>query len=486
MVGAGVDRFPGARPDAHYRERMRAQLLHLSGAQRGRTDTYAEPVVTIGKAPACVARIDGPQVALQHARIEWAEEQCAFHLRALDGRVFVNGNEVEEVILQDDDQIEFGVDGPVVRFHVYVPVGAVCKPVRRMLADARAVGRMSGGGAATRSFTRDLFTQATLRLKVGFPAVVVGVVGAAFLAGVLGGWIGSRPSEAELRRTADLVTHAELDELRSEQQKQQQNLAALASANAVVRRIQQQWSRGVCLMHGVFRIRLADSSWLLLPDGEPLEIEYTGSGFLVSAQGHVVTNRHVVAPWLEMESLQPLLKNGSTPEFVRLTATFPGRSPIDVPVAGIRRRTDDLDVAVVVLDPALVRDVPVLPMRTVVRDTDDQRAIVVGYPTGLAALLARAENALVESLRTQQATMTQAIDQLAATGQISPLITQGVVSNIQERMIVYDAPTTHGGSGGPVFDGRGEVIAVNYAILPDYVGANFGVPIHFAQELLPK
>lgn len=462
---------------------MRAQLLHLSGADRGRTVTYEEPVVTIGKAPGCVARIDGPQVALQHARIEWVEGQCAFHLRSVDGRLFVNGDEIEEVILQDDDQIEFGVDGPVVRFHVYVPIGAVCKPVRKMLADARAVGRLSGGGAATRTLTRDLFTQATLRLKIGFPIVVVA---GAFVAGVFGGWLGSQPTEAERRATADLVTHAELDELRGAQQKQQMDLAALASANAVVRRIQQQWSRGVCLMHGVFRIRLADQTWLVMPDGEALEVEYTGSGFLVSAQGHVVTNRHVVAPWLEMESLQPLLQNGSTPEFVRLTATFPGRAPIDVPVAGIRRRTDDLDVAVVVLDPTQVRDVPVLPMRTVARDTDDQRAIVVGYPTGLAALLARAENAFVEALRTQQATMTQAIDQLAATGQISPLITQGVVSNIQERMLVYDAPTTHGGSGGPVFDGLGEVIAVNYAILPDYVGANFGVPIRFAQDLLPK
>lgn len=82
--------------------------------------------------------------------------------------------------------------------------------------------------------------------------------------------------------------------------------------------------------------------------------------------------------------------------------------------------------------------------------------------------------------------MTQAIEQLATSNRISPLLTQGIVSNFDEFKIVYDAATTHGGSGGPVFNSSGEVIAVNFAILPDYQGANFGVPIRFARELLPQ
>lgn len=119
---------------------MRAQSLHLSGPDLGRTVTYDDPVVTIGSAPDCKVLLPVAAVVPQHARIEWVESQCAFHLCLQDGRVFVNGAEVEEVILQDDDQIEFGVDGPLARFHVYVLAGAACKPVRKMLADARAVG----------------------------------------------------------------------------------------------------------------------------------------------------------------------------------------------------------------------------------------------------------------------------------------------------------------------------------------------------------
>lgn len=461
---------------------MRAQLLYLSGPDRGRTVTYEPRIVTLGSAPESTAVLTSDSVAPRHARIEFVPDQCAFHLRALDGRVFVNGNEVEEIVLQDDDQIEFGVDGPLVRFHVYVPIGAVCKPVRKMLADARAVRRACGSVTATRSLTRDLLTKATMQLKIGVP--LLAILGA-FVSGWVGGWLGSQPSDAERRRTADAVTHAELEELRQRQARQQEALAGMARANAVVRRIQQEWSRGVCLMHGVFRLRMMDNSWFKAPDSDPLEIEYTGSGFLVGSAGYVVTNRHVVAPWLEMEQLEPLLKAGMTPEFVHLTATFPGHAPIPVPVDGIRRRQDDLDVAVVVLDPAQLAGVPVLPLSTAPTEPEDQRAYVVGYPTGLAVLLARADEVLVEKLRHEQATMTQAIEQLAATNQITPLITQGIVSNVDEHKVVYDALTTHGGSGGPVFGGNGEVIAVNFAIMPDYTGANFGVPIRFARELLP-
>ena len=50
--------------------------------------------------------------------------------------------------------------------------------------------------------------------------------------------------------------------------------------------------------------------------------------------------------------------------------------------------------------------------------------------------------------------------------------------------VVYDADTTSGGSGGPVVNLDGEVIAVNMAILPEFGGSNLGVPIDKARELL--
>jgi len=47
-----------------------------------------------------------------------------------------------------------------------------------------------------------------------------------------------------------------------------------------------------------------------------------------------------------------------------------------------------------------------------------------------------------------------------------------------------DAETTHGGSGGPVLDINGEAVAINTAIIPEYGGSNFGLPVIYARSLL--
>ncbi len=475
---------------------MRPQLLHLSGPLRGRTVTYEARVVRIGSAPDCDAVIDAPGIARKHVQIEWVEAECQFHLKRRDGQTFVNGQEVDEVILQDGDQLELGSGGPVVRFNIYVPIGAACKPVRRMLADAREVARVSGGAAATQTLTRDLFTQATPQLKWGVPLTLVA---GAFVAAWLGAFVGRpeidqvvtraeldalREAQAKLQ-PADVVKREDFEALRAEQKKQQDDVARLARASAVLRRIQKELSQGVCLLHGVFRLKMPDGSWFA-PDGDTFEVEYTGSGFLVSDAGHVMTNRHVVAPWLEMAPVVRLIAAGAKPEFARLTATFPGKAPIAVPPESIVRRKDDLDVAVVQIAAAEVVGVPRLPLRDLPEEEEDRRAIVVGYPTGLSAMLARADGALVESLQQRSASMAETIEELASAGQITPTITQGVIGNVRDTVISYDAPTTHGGSGGPVFDGTGMVIAVNFAILRDFTGSNFGVPVRYGRELLPK
>ncbi|MCK5941105.1 MAG: trypsin-like peptidase domain-containing protein [Planctomycetes bacterium] len=456
---------------------MRAQLLHLSGPLRGRTITYKQQAVRIGRAPDNEVVLTNALVAEHHAKIEWVQELCKFHLRRIDGQVFVNGNEVEEIILKDGDLLEFSPGGPMARFRIYVPVGAVCKPVRRMLDDAREVARHSGGVTATRMLTADLLTQATPQLKIGFPLLV----GAVAL--VLWLWFGNQLSKAEERLTADRVTREEVEQIRAEYQAQ---IDRLNKANEVVRNIQKQYSQGVCLIHGIYRLRMPDGAWFEPRAGDPWQSEYTGSGFLVSEQGYIVTNRHVALPWTEEPSIRPLLDIGATPVFSELTVTFPRHMPVAVAQNTILRRSDDLDVAVIRIKPEEAKGIPVLPLRSDGTEGEDERAIVVGYPTGLAALLARANSATLDALRSTAATMTEAIAQLAAAGEIAPVITEGIVSNVEDHLIAYDAATTSGGSGGPVFSGNGDVIAVNFAIQRNFDGNNLGVPIRYARELLPE
>jgi len=75
-------------------------------------------------------------------------------------------------------------------------------------------------------------------------------------------------------------------------------------------------------------------------------------------------------------------------------------------------------------------------------------------------------------------------DRLAVANAIQPLASSGIVGQITGRAVVYDAETTSGGSGGPVLNGAGRVVAVNAAILPEFGGSNMGVPVVFARALL--
>ena len=77
-------------------------------------------------------------------------------------------------------------------------------------------------------------------------------------------------------------------------------------------------------------------------------------------------------------------------------------------------------------------------------------------------------------------------ERLSESEFIRPLSSRGIVGQITAATVVYDADTTHGGSGGPVLDINGEVVAVNTAIIPEYGGSNFGVPVEHVRRLLAE
>jgi serine protease Do len=111
----------------------------------------------------------------------------------------------------------------------------------------------------------------------------------------------------------------------------------------------------------------------------------------------------------------------------------------------------------------------------------------MGYPTGLNSMLARSGKVFVEELQREKETDFWLIARrLADKGYIKPLSSLGIVAQATSEFLVYDAATTRGGSGGPVLNARGEVVAVNAAILPDYAGSNFGVPWQQLRELIEQ
>ena len=79
---------------------------------------------------------------------------------------------------------------------------------------------------------------------------------------------------------------------------------------------------------------------------------------------------------------------------------------------------------------------------------------------------------------------TTLISALSTRSAITPVATHGTLNDATVHKLIYDAVPTSGGSGGPVFGPDGEVIGVKFAVLRDFQGSNFGVPIRFVRPLI--
>lgn len=243
-----------------------------------------------------------------------------------------------------------------------------------------------------------------------------------------------------------------------------------------------------------------DDRPLRLPDGRttvttggkgPLvQIFYTGTAFVVSDDGLLVTNRHVAFPWEFEKNAQFTLNAGFAAERRGFVGFLPG---VDDPVgleAVVASDTADLALLRILQpDPATssrpaVPIPPPLVIADVVPHLGDE-VVLMGYPAGVEALLARVDPKFAEGLLARgPVTFWEVGQALAVGGYIEPLHTQGIVGQVTDAMIVYDAGTSSGGSGGPVVALDGTVVAVNTAVLGQFSGSNLGVPARQVRALL--
>ncbi|MGF1514937.1 MAG: HhoA/HhoB/HtrA family serine endopeptidase [Elainellaceae cyanobacterium] len=162
----------------------------------------------------------------------------------------------------------------------------------------------------------------------------------------------------------------------------------------------------------------------------------TGSGFILSADGQVITNAHVVD---DADSVEVTLKDGRTFE-----GQVMGTDPV-TDVAVIKIEADSLPVVTLGSSESLV---------------PGQWAIAIGNPLGL--------------------------DNTVTAGIISALersSSQVGIPNKRVRFIQTDAAINPGNSGGPLLNDRGEVIGINTAIRADAQGLGFAIPIETASRI---
>ncbi len=182
-----------------------------------------------------------------------------------------------------------------------------------------------------------------------------------------------------------------------------------------------------------------------------------GSGFVIDADGRIITNNHVVQ------------------EADQLAVTFQDKTTVPAQLVG---RDDLNDLAVIQVDlnatDADGRSIRDRIKQVTLGDSDQvtigETAVAIGSPLGL------------------QQTVTEGIvSALRNPGEESPVPRNQV--ELIGGAIQTDAAINPGNSGGPLFNASGQVIGVNSAILSQSggnEGVGFAIPINVVKRVAPE
>ncbi len=502
----------------------RPVLFHLIGVHRGSRQLLTDDSLLIGTSPEAAIHFPAdrePAVAAHHATL--TRQGTSYLLKAEPGQhVEVNNEPVEARLLGAGDIIRIGEAGPVLRYRLYEEGRKLYKSIPEALKDcidcARHGSDTRWGRAALflQAMPRELFTQTSpwsrgvVLLMLALLLAMTGMLlfrtsrlaaqlerQAQVVHSITG--LLERAEENALSLEALLEVRAELESRLSDAEERVEALEARSEAG---QRVIATATRAVVFLQGSYGFLDAAGRPLrviLGPDGLPVtdrqgnpmfsvagsvvERLYTGTAFVVTEDGLLLTNKHMAVPWEFDASAQALVEQGLRPVMHRLIGYLPGvEEPFDVELVVA---SETADVAVLRCS-CITGQVPLLPLSETPSQPGEE-VFVLGYPTGIRALLARTNEAFVDSLmRSGRLDFWTMARRLSAAGHIGPLATQGIIGQVTQDKVVYDAETTHGGSGGPVLGLDGTVRAVNAAILTDFGGSNLGVPAAEARRLLEQ
>jgi hypothetical protein len=163
--------------------------------------------------------------------------------------------------------------------------------------------------------------------------------------------------------------------------------------------------------------------------GTEIRAEALGTAFPVGEDGWLLTNHHVVEPWWQSEEFGALKGQGLKPVIVEMTAYFPGSSN-PYPVTTVRI-SSEADVALVCASlGGLKRHVLKLD-GTKGGAVNGEPIVLMGYATGLDAVLARADDSTVRTIvASSNRDPEKILGRLAQKDLIRPLITQGHLGDV--------------------------------------------------------
>lgn len=311
----------------------------------------------------------------------------------------------------------------------------------------------------------------------------------------------------ELRHKISSADAEEVSDLRKQLQENTNLIRKMETESQAAEEVIRAYAPSVCLLH--VSVGFLDHGSRrplryggITPNGEPLKdsdgnpvytlegrapevrADFFGTGF-IAGDGKILTNHHVAQPWWKNDELSSVLSQGLDPSLAEMSAYFPDAMN-GIPVS-ISQISEEADLAVLKGDLSSLKR-PIL--KTDARQeaaVSGQPLISLGYATGINAMLARAgDDSVNEIAKATGGDPKKVVDELQRRKLIRPLITQGHIGDVLPDKIVYDAQTTSGGSGGPLFNKDGQVIGVTFAVVRGFGGSNFGVPIRFAGPLLKR
>jgi serine protease Do len=286
----------------------------------------------------------------------------------------------------------------------------------------------------------------------------------------------------------------------------ERRLQKLETEGKVAQTIIRSYEPSVCLIHVVLAFRDPTTGLRLhyaemTSSGEPatdehknpllsltgtgpeVHLDVFGTGFLASAGGQILTNHHVAEPWWQDDDLKEMVDQGLEPVIAEMAAYFPS-VPHGIPI-NTEKISSAADVAVVkgdISDLGIKQAALAEGRRSAVNGGP---VVLLGYPTGLGAILARAGAETLRSIASaSKGDPKQVMEELARRNMIRPVATQGHIGDVLPDKIVYDAQTTSGGSGGPLFNNEGKVIGINFAMVREFGGSNFAIPVGYGKSLL--
>ena len=502
-------------------------VIHISSLNDRSTEVVMLDRITIGASEECDVKIRMPQTAGATSNgpvIELARLNGVYRIASLDSNVEIkfNGRSVKSNKgINDGDEIWIGPSGPSIHFFP-IASSAALVPGRRGSAhvapfieqaamEASATARRDDAKIFLREFTRELVREINPSTKIiTFAILIAAVVGALYI-----GFLQFNETRRSRRTISDQQTQLALQQQQLQRANDQlgeviksnERIQATISLGEVLR---VDYGGGVCLIAGSYMfveagtgrplrypetqssdsgstIQNGSEAPVLTPEGNGTiaEFEFVGTGFHVG-NGFILTNRHVAQPWQADERAQSLGSSvRGVPRLKRLTAFFPG---ITQPISLKFKQAAREDVALCMIDPKdLPPKLPILPLES------EPGAVVVGklvvtmgYPSGPDRLLALLDENEARSIQQRYGSVEAQLAYLAEKKLIQPLTTQGNITDLKPRRVVYDARTGEGGSGGPLFGPSARVIGVTFAIFTENTASNFAVPIRYAISLLEK